>query len=84
MAKLVFYTNESVNIAVAEGLKRRGVKVDNRFQKKYGITFDKFEKGNLVKEKGFSFEVENDYHEWDASIDAITALKDKIKDLASE
>lgn len=27
MAKSVFYTNESVNIAVAEGLKRRGVKV---------------------------------------------------------
>ncbi|MBI4653528.1 MAG: DUF5615 family PIN-like protein [Nitrospirae bacterium] len=27
MAKVVFYTNESVNIAVAEGLKRRGVKV---------------------------------------------------------
>ncbi|MCR4292030.1 MAG: DUF5615 family PIN-like protein [Candidatus Kuenenia sp.] len=27
MAKLVFYTNESVNVAVAEGLKRRGVKV---------------------------------------------------------
>lgn len=27
MAKLVYYTNESVNIAVAEGLKRRGVKV---------------------------------------------------------
>jgi len=27
VAKLVFYTNESVNVAVAEGLKRRGVKV---------------------------------------------------------
>jgi len=27
LAKLVFYINESVNIAVAEGLKRRGVKV---------------------------------------------------------
>lgn len=27
MAKPVFYTNESVNIAVAEGLKRRGIKV---------------------------------------------------------
>ncbi len=27
MAKVVFYTNESVNVAVAEGLKRRGVKV---------------------------------------------------------
>lgn len=27
MAKVVFYTNESVNVAAAEGLKRRGVKV---------------------------------------------------------
>ncbi|MDR4508739.1 MAG: hypothetical protein MRJ65_10990 [Candidatus Brocadiaceae bacterium] len=27
MAKIVFYTNESVNVAVAEGLKRRGFKV---------------------------------------------------------
>jgi len=70
-----------------EDLKRKLIEfqlIDNRFQKKYGMTFDKFEKGNLVKEKGFSFEVENVYHEWDAAIDAITALKDKIKDLASE
>lgn len=27
MAKIIFYTNESVNIAAAEGLKRRAVKV---------------------------------------------------------
>lgn len=27
MAKIIFYTNESVNVAVADGLKRRGVKV---------------------------------------------------------
>ena len=27
MSKIAFYTNESVNIAVAEGLKRRGVRV---------------------------------------------------------
>ncbi|HLG30606.1 MAG TPA: DUF5615 family PIN-like protein [Candidatus Brocadiales bacterium] len=27
MAKLTFYTNESVSVAVGEGLKRRGVKV---------------------------------------------------------
>lgn len=26
MAKLAFYTNESVNVAVTEGLKRRGIK----------------------------------------------------------
>ena len=27
MAKIIFYTNESVDVAVADGLKRRGVKV---------------------------------------------------------
>ncbi|MBI2472508.1 MAG: DUF5615 family PIN-like protein [Planctomycetes bacterium] len=27
MAKITFYTNESVNVAVAEGLKRRGIKI---------------------------------------------------------
>ncbi len=27
MSKIAFYTNESVNVAVAEGLKRRGVRV---------------------------------------------------------
>ena len=27
LAKIIFYTNESVDVAVADGLKRRGVKV---------------------------------------------------------
>jgi hypothetical protein len=70
-----------------EDLKRKLTEfqlIDNRFQKKYGMTFDEFEKRNIIKQKGFSFEVESDYHEWDAAIDAIKALKDKIKDLSSE
>jgi len=70
-----------------EDLKRKLIEfqlIDNRFQKKYGMTFDEFEKRNIIKEKGFSFEVESDCHEWDAAIDAIKALEDKIKDLSSE
>jgi hypothetical protein len=55
--------------------------IDNRFQKKYGMTLDEFEKRNIIKEKGFSFEVESDYHEWDSAVDAIKTLKAKIKDL---
>ena len=27
MAKIIFYTNESVNVAISEGLKRRGIKI---------------------------------------------------------
>jgi len=56
--------------------------IDNRFQKKYGVTLDEFEKRNIVKEKGFSFEAESDYHEWDSAMDAIETLGAKIKDLS--
>lgn len=56
--------------------------IDNRFQKKYGMTLYEFEKREIIKEKGFSFEVESDYHEWDSAIDAIKTLKVKIEDLS--
>ena len=56
--------------------------IDNRFQKKYGMTLDDFEKRNIIKEKAFSFEVESDYHEWDSAADAIKTLKAKIEDLS--
>ena len=70
-----------------EDLKRKLTEfqlIDNRFQKKYGMTLDEFEKRNIIKEKGFSFEVESDYHEWDSAEDAIKTLKAKIEDLSSE
>ncbi len=56
--------------------------IDNRFLKKYGMTLDEFEKKNIIKEKGFSFEAESDYHEWDSAVDAIKTLKAKIEDLS--
>ena len=56
--------------------------IDNRFQKKYGMSLDEFEKKNIIKVKGFSFEVESDYHEWDSAMDAIKTLRAKIKDLS--
>jgi len=55
--------------------------IDNRFRKKYGMTLDEFEKKNIIKEKGFPFDVESDYHEWDSAVDAIKTLKVKIEDL---
>jgi len=46
------------------------------------MTLDEFEKRNIVKEKGFSFEAESDYHEWDSAMDAVETLRAKIKDLS--
>lgn len=39
MAKLAFYTDESVNVAVTEGLKRRGIKaISTRDAKNLGLS----------------------------------------------
>jgi hypothetical protein len=79
--------DSKVRKIIIEDLKRKLTEfqlINYRFQKKYGMTFDEFEKRNIIKEKGFSFEVESDYHEWDSAIDAIKTLKDYLEDLTKE
>ena len=44
---------------------------DERFKKKYGMNFTEFEKKNLVKEKGFSWEVEKDAMEWEHAVNGV-------------
>ncbi|KAF0143387.1 MAG: hypothetical protein FD156_2648 [Nitrospirae bacterium] len=69
---------------LGEDIKRKLTEfqlIDNRFRKKYNMTLDEFEKKNILKKKGFSFEAESDYHEWDSAVDAIRTLRAKIKGL---
>lgn len=51
---------------------------DERFKKKYGMSFKKFEEKNIVKEKGFSWEVEKDAMDWEHAVESIKYLQDKI------
>ena len=51
---------------------------DERFKKKYGMNFPEFEKKNLVKEKGFSWEVEKDAMEWEHAVEGLASLQEKI------
>lgn len=79
--------DSKIRKVIIEDLKRRLAEfqiIDHRFQKKYGMTLDEFEKRGIIKEKGFSFEVENDYHEWDSAADDIKILKSHFKDPVSE
>lgn len=79
--------DSKVRKIIIEDLKRKLTEfqlIDHRFQKKYGMTLDEFEKQNVIKEKGFSFEVESDYHEWDSAIDTIKTLKAHLEDLTRE
>jgi len=44
---------------------------DEFFRKKYGMTYEEFEKENVVARKNYSWEVESDAQEWEMSLDGI-------------
>ncbi|MCE5195364.1 MAG: hypothetical protein LLF28_07970 [Nitrospiraceae bacterium] len=52
---------------------------DERFRKKYGMSFKEFEKKNLVAEKNHSWDVEQDSMNWEHAVEGIRYLEDKIK-----
>ena len=54
---------------------------DERLKKKYGISFKEFEDKNIVKEKDFSWEVEQDAMNWEHAVEGIKYLEEKIKKL---
>jgi len=53
--------------------------IDERLKKKYSMSFIEFEKRNIVAEKGFSWEVEQDAMNWEHSVEGIRDVEDKIK-----
>lgn len=57
---------------------------DRLFRKKYGMTFDEFERGEVVKTKGFTWEVESDSDEWEMALDGIESMNRGLKELLGE
>jgi len=55
--------------------------IDRTFQKKYGMSIEQFEKERMVQKKGYSFEVESDYHDWDAAVDTMESLQEDLGDM---
>jgi hypothetical protein len=51
------------------------------FQRKYGLTLAEFETGNIVEQRGYSYEVENDCHNWDQAVDGIETLRAALRRL---
>ena len=46
---------------------------DEKFRKKYNMRFQEFEKKNLVAEKGFSWDIEQDSMNWELAVENIRA-----------
>jgi hypothetical protein len=58
--------------------------IDRLFRKKYGMTFDEFEQSEVVKTKGYTWEVESDSDEWEMALDGIESMKRGLKELLGE
>ena len=55
--------------------------MDKTFRRKYNMIFNEFETKNIVKEKGFSWDVESDSMDWEQAIDGIMTMKKKLEEL---
>ena len=53
-------------------------------RKKYGMTFDKFESDNVVKERKFSWDVESDAMEWEHALEGARYVEHKLKDMEGQ
>lgn len=55
--------------------------LDRHMQKKYGMSFSQFRDMRVVEQKGYSFEVESDFWEWEMAQDGIQTIEMKLKEL---
>jgi len=53
--------------------------IDEKMKKKYGMSFEEFEKKNIVKEKGFSWDVEKDAMEGEHALESLRTLTEKLR-----
>ncbi len=57
---------------------------DESLRKKYGMTYDEFEKENVVAKRNFSWEVESDAQEWEMAMDGIGTCLRKLGEVKIE
>ncbi len=55
--------------------------IDRTMAGKYGLQFEEFNARNIVKEKGFSWEVESDAMNWETAMGGIRTMECKLVEL---
>lgn len=56
---------------------------DRRLQQKYGMTFEEFERRHIVRERGYSWEVESDAMNWETAVDGTRTVSKRLAELLS-
>ncbi|MEA3346257.1 MAG: hypothetical protein U9Q78_08500 [Chloroflexota bacterium] len=80
----------NVNAKVKRLLERELIRRLNRYQltdrnlsQKYGMSFSEFRKNEVVKQRGYSFEVESDFWDWEMALDGIETVQEMLAELQS-
>jgi len=53
--------------------------MDKKFQNKYNMDFEEFKYKRIVEESVCSFEVEEDFCDWDLALDGIETINNEFK-----
>ena len=74
------------HLLTAEYLRRLGQyrRVDFLLRQKYGMTFDEFVAGRVVRKKEYTWDVESDAMEWEAAVSGLTMMERKMAELQKE
>ncbi len=54
---------------------------DQQLQKKYSMSFEEFERRHIVRERGYTWEVESDTMNWEIAIDGIQTMSKRLAEL---
>ena len=54
---------------------------DRVLRQKYGMTYEEFEAHNLVKQRGYSWEVESDAIAWETAVDGVKTMQHRLDQL---
>jgi hypothetical protein len=56
-------------------------RVDHLLSQKYGMSFEEFMARHLVRQRGYTWEVEKDAMEWETAISGIQTMEQKLQEL---
>ncbi len=54
---------------------------DRSLSRKYGMSFSNFKARRMVEERGYSYEVESDFWDWEMALDGIETVKTMLAEL---
>ena len=57
---------------------------DHRFRHKYEMRFEEFRDRRVVEERGYSFEIESDYCDWEMAVTGLVTLREQLATLDTE